>query len=161
MGTYTLPTMEGIAHLIEQLLGRKVGAKVGKPLALGPSAKGYAAVYRSDTGAPAGLVLLDLPLGANIGAALAMVPAAVAGESVRAGKLAENLLDNLREVMNVAGRTFNVEGHSHVKLSEIIACPPALPADLAGLQAKGVGIHLEMTVTGYSGGRLSAYVNPS
>ncbi len=155
-GAFPLPAADAVGKLFEGLIGRKVTSKDGKLFAPGPSAHAYVGVFRTDQGAFKTAVLMDIQLAANLAAALVMVPAGVVNDSVRAGALAPNLLENLREVMNVCNRFFNLPGQPHVSLKEIVACPPALPAELAAVVAKpGTAMHAEVAVTGYGGGRIS------
>jgi len=150
------PRPEAVGLMIEQLIGRRVTTKDAKPFVPGPSAKSYVGVYRTDQGALTAAVVMDLPLAANAAAALVMVPVGAVAESVRAGQLNPNLLDNLREVMNVCTRFFSLPGKPHVKLQEIVLCPPALPAEVGALVARpNAALHTELAIAGYGGGRLS------
>jgi len=151
-----VPTPDKVRMVLRQLVGRDVTVKDGKPLVLGPSTRGYWGAYRDDSGALAVACVMDLPLAANIAAALAMMPIGQVNESVRAGALNPGLLDNLREVMNVAASIFNRPGRPHVSLREVQPCPPALPADVTGLLGKpNFALHLDVAIAGYGGGRLS------
>ncbi|MBI5549016.1 MAG: hypothetical protein HY901_34465 [Deltaproteobacteria bacterium] len=152
------PIPEAVASLIGQLVGRKITSKDAKPLVLGTTARGYVGIYRNDQGALAAVAVMDLPLAANAAAALVLLPPGVVSESVRAGQLSANLAENLHEVMNVLTRFFNVPGNPHVKLQEIVPCPPNLPADVAALIAKpNAAANAELAITGYGSGRVSLY----
>ena len=154
--TFVPPPPEAVGRMLEQLLGRRVTTKDGRLLVPGPNARTYVGIYRSDQGTLAAAVVMDLPLAANAAAALVMVPVGMVSDSVRSGQLSPSLLDNLREVMNVCTRFFNLPGKPHLKLQEIMPCPPALPADVAALVARpNTGLHIEMAITGYGGGKIS------
>ena len=151
-----LPDPKDISELFTILLGKQVTVKSGAPAA-NPNG-GTLAVYSDDDGAVGAVALSDLPLASNAGAALSMIPAGMAEESIKAGTLAENLADNWHEVLNVASQLFNAGNGHRVKLADIhpAAEPPSAAAGLLG--APGARLDLEVAIVGYGSGTLSLVV---
>jgi len=151
-----LPDPKEISELFTNLLGKQVTVKGGAPAA--DAKGGTLAVYSDDAGAVGAVAVSDLPLASNAGAALSMIPAGMAEESIKAGALAENLADNWHEVLNVASQLFNCGAGHRVKLADIhpASDPPAAAAGLLG--APGGRLDLEVAIAGYGSGTLSLLV---
>jgi hypothetical protein len=146
-----LPTPEAVARLLRDLFGKAVAPKKGAAMA--PSTKVCAGTYVDDTGKLVGVCVCDLPLSASIGAALALIPPGAAADAVKTGKLPDEMLDNLREVLNILASLF---GGTHVRFRELLPPSAALSAPVAAVLARPVGrLDIELTVAGYAGGRLS------
>ena len=102
------PRADDLAALLSGLLGREVTvrAATGDALALGRAA---ALAEYGDEGGIAASCAVDLPLGAALGAALAMLPVQRVAEAAGAGALADDLAGNLAEMLTVAGSLFVAE----------------------------------------------------
>ncbi len=156
MATRALPSPTAVAGVLSDLLGRQADVRKGKPVAISPRTPAIVGVYHRDDGALAVACVADLSLAAHAGASLALIPAGVAAESVRRGKLEDDLLENFREVLNVAASLLNLPGEPHVLFREAHVTPPALPKELGALVAKPAArLDLEVQVQGYGGGSLS------
>jgi hypothetical protein len=146
----TLPGADAVARLLRDLFGKAVTPKKGA--AMPSSTKMCVGAYMDDAGKLVAVGICDLPLGATMGAALALLAPGVAAEAARAGKLPEEMRDNLLEVLNVMATLF---GGAHVRCRELLLPPAALPADVAAVVAKpGQRLDLDVTVAGYVGGKL-------
>lgn len=151
------PTQKSISDLVSTLVGKSVTAKPCPPLAPG-AAPLMAGVYVDDTNKPVGLFLCDLTLGCSVGAALSMVPPAAVAEAVKTGNVPPNLLDNTREVINIAANLIASACERHVRLRDV-AIGKVLPADATALLAKPLlRIDAELAIPGYGTGKLALVV---
>ncbi|WP_300682347.1 hypothetical protein [Nocardioides sp.] len=151
-----LPTAKQVRDLITDLLGREVTLAPAPPFAPGPKAPASIAVYVDDSLRVTGLIAVDLPCSAYLGAALALVPAKVAEEAVELGTLDQSLAENLYEVLNVAASMFNVPNAAHLKLHALH--PAGVPLDpMVRAQALTLGRRedLSVEISGYGTGQLS------
>jgi hypothetical protein len=140
---------------LRDLLGKAVTPK--KSAGALPLGKTWVGTYVDDSGKLAGLCLCDLGLASSMGAALALIPAGAAAETVRVGTLSGEMMDNLREVLNVMASLF---GGPHVRFSALVAPPTAPPAEVAALAARpGSRLDLDVAVAGYLGGKVAFLVS--
>ncbi len=153
-GPNALPSSKDVGTLLSQLLGRTV--KVDWSTTAVPlKAPCVVGVYVTDEGATAALSVFDVALACHLGAALSLMPAAVANESVRKGVLVDTLADNLHEVANVMASLFNHDGAAHIKLREVIAAPKVVPPMLPATMGHAVArLDLNLGVQGYGAGTL-------
>jgi hypothetical protein len=152
----SLPTPAALARMLSDLLGRRVDVTGGKAAPFKMDAAVGAGLYapRDDSGTV--VCVVDLELAVNLGAALALFPAAVAAESLRNGKPDEALLENFREVLNVTAGLLNTHGGTHLVLREVQIAPPALPEAFLQLMAKPASrLDVEVRIAGYGGGKMS------
>jgi hypothetical protein len=157
----TLPTVEEASRLLSDLLGKNTTVKAATGgLKPGPRTPCLVAVFNRDDGLPGAVWVCDIPLAARLGAGLTMIPKGTAEESIKKSKLSDAMLDNCREVMNVASRLFNDTGAPHTRLAGVLCTPPdTLPAPAASLLAKpAAALHLDVNVDGYGPGRASIIV---
>lgn len=148
-----IPTPESVAHLIEGLLGKAVKTKKITSWKEAPVA---VAEYRMDTGDLSAACLCDLPAGSNLGAALTLLPAPRAAECIKKKSIDEDILDNVREILNVASSLFNKSGGAHVSLKAVHSTPDKLPDDVAELvKTPASRLDVELAVPGYGPGKLS------
>lgn len=151
---HALPSSKDVGSMLSQLLGRTVKVE-WSTTAVPLKAPCVTGVYVTDEGAVAALCIVDLALACHLGAALSMIPAAVANEAVRKGALVDNLADNLHEVANVMASLFNHDGATHIKLREVVVATKALPAFLPAAMAHPIArLDLTIGIQGYGGGPL-------
>ncbi|WP_239138723.1 hypothetical protein [Actinoplanes regularis] len=99
---------------------------------------------------------LDLSLAANSGAALGLLPAGAAEDSVEDKQLYPNLAENVFELCNIFTSLLNREGAPHIKLYQVLYPGMELPSDArAVLLALGRRLDLHVEVSRYGKGRLS------
>ncbi len=154
-----MPAAQAVQELVSGLLGKRAAVKDGKAFAPGGTSPAIVGVYKRDDEVIAGLVVMDIPLAANAAAALVLIPPGVAGESARSGKLSENLLENVKELLNVCSRLFVGPGTPHVRMKATCLVPPAAPPEIAGFLAKpNSRMDLELSIPGYAGGRMMVLI---
>jgi hypothetical protein len=154
--TSVLPVALTIRNLFEDLLGRDVNVSPGDPMTAADLPTGVIAVY-TDTSQQIYAVLgMQLALAANAGAALGLLPAGAAEDSIEEEKLFPNLAENVFELCNVLTSLLNREGAPHVKLYQVIYPGMDLPNDArAHLLALGKRLDLTVEVARYGKGKLS------
>lgn len=143
-----LPNVDAIRRLLLQLLDRAVVLnRAPAPMKLGP--KSWVATYVADSGTLAYAIAVDVGFIATVGAALSMVPPAVAQEGAK-GKLTETLVLNAQEVLNVLGLLFNElqDGTVHVRLERLVEVEKD-PKVLERVPPGKSRIDLAATVAGY------------
>jgi len=159
MAAAKLPQAEIVGQLLGALLGDGVTAKNASPLDLRAAASAWIGVYAADDGTLQLLIVSDLSLAANAGAALSMIPAGVAKDSVRSGTLPENIKDNFGEILNILGGSFNAPGRPHVIFQKLYPSGPNLPPPVAAVLAQpGERLDLEIAIAGYGSGKATLLV---
>jgi hypothetical protein len=147
------PTPDDVGRLLTQLLGRRVVAKRGAPSKSAVAVSSYAA----EAGGLATVCAFDLEFANFAGAALPMVPPAVAIDAIRAKKVEPEMMENLQEVANIMAGLFSGT-HVQVKLRHCGPVPPPPPADVTAVAAKPARrLDLDIDVTGYGLGKVSIY----
>lgn len=155
MASY-LPNPKEIRDLLCDLLDRDVQLAPNAPLAPTPNNPCTVGVYVDDSLQVTALIAFDLPLSANAGAAIGLVPPAGAEAAVGEGILNDTLRDNVYEVLNIAASLFNVDGATHVRLYDVHHVGNPLPGDvLVKALTLGRREDLAVEVAGYGSGRLS------
>ena len=155
MEQLALPTPFDVREVLEGLLGRDVTVDVCPPYLPGPDAPALLGTYVDDRLALRTVAVVDVPLGANLGAAVGLIPRAQAAEAAESGLVPANLLDNLREVLNVLASTLNRAGQAHQRLYELHAAGTLPPADVSSWAKVPVGrLDLQVGIAGYGGGQL-------
>ena len=154
--TSVIPVALTIRNLFEDLLGRDVNVSPGDPMSAADLPTGVFAVY-TDTSQQLYAVLgMQLALAANAGAALGLLPAGAAEDSIEEKTLFPNLAENVFELCNVLTSLLNREGAPHVKLYQVIYPGMDLPNDArAHLLALGKRLDLTVEVARYGKGKLS------
>ena len=111
-------------------------------------------VYRDESGTPRASCACDLPFAAYASAALTLIPVGAAEETIRTGRLPDEVRYNLHELMNVCVGFFNRGAVPRIRLTELCS-PHDLPAEIATLQRSARALDLVTTIDGYGTGRLS------
>lgn len=156
-----LPSATEVRTLLDGLVDRGVTAALeATPVLLGRDVR-LVASYVDDTSAVRAVVLLDLELGAALGAALALVPARRVGDAVGAGAVPEDLAENTREVLNVAASLFNCDD-VHLKLRDVAVAPdPVHGPTVDFLRRPGRRADVRVDVPGYGAGVLGIVLDTS
>lgn len=160
MARTPLPAALEVRELLEGLLGRDTEAVVGTG-AVDPHQHPGAMVgaYVDDTLKLRSIIVVDQPLTAYLGAAIALMPVATAKAAIESELLTPVLYDNSAEILNVAASLFNHDGAPHVRLYEAYAPREVLPADIdKWVLAFVARLDMEVTVAGYGAGRISVLV---
>ncbi len=157
--TFILPKAADISKTLVMLFGGNVPATPGKPVDTKPSASNLVASYVDDNGKVVAAFACDIPLAANAGCALSMMPASAAKEAIKTKKLEPAMLDNLYEVANILSTLLMNDKTPHLRVAtlypEVGKIPPEVREMLSG--AKG---HADFTVNipRYGNGCLSLLV---
>jgi hypothetical protein len=154
--TNDVPAIKEIRDLLEALLGRDVTIKPGTILVTADVRKLAVALYVDDGMKLAAVTAMDLALAAFSGAAMGLVPAAVARTCIKESELTPMIADNVGEVLNVMCALLNRPGLPHVKLHQVFQPGETAPADaVSRLLAHGRRLDLDVDVDGYGTGRMS------
>ena len=158
--TYPMPIQEAIRDLISDLLGKGVAVDKTSPIEFEDDTIGAVSDLITDDGRLAVILIADLPLIANIGASLTLVPVIVAQDSVRKNRLEEEmLLENYGEVINVMSRIFNTPSTPHLRYKETKILPAELPPEITALRETYAARRtFAIKVEGYGEGRLEISV---
>ncbi len=151
-----LPSTMAVREMLMDMLGRDVTVSPSKPWAPSPGDPGAVAVYLDDGMRLRALVACNLELSVALGASIALIPKKAAAECVSEGRLTEDMIENLNEVVNILAALFNLPDGPHVKLYalHVPGMPP--PTDIsAQLRTYGKREDLKVEVAGYPSGRLS------
>lgn len=160
-GQVHLPSLMQFRELLSELLNRDVHVRPSGPLVPSRTNPCSVALYVDDRIRPRAVAVADLAFSAFAGAAIGLLPAVGAVDSLEAGELSDTLAENLYEVLNIASSMFNVPDASHLKLHVLhpigVPCPP----DALSLACTlGRREDLEAEITGYGRGHLSVVVLP-
>ena len=149
----TIPTTQGASTLLAGLIGRATPAKKIKVEWAREKCWLSFSEFRHPTGELAALFVADLPFCSWSGAALALLPAGLAQDAIKSGKLEAALQDNFAEVANVLTATFREFGERVVLGTIQYGNAKMLAAEVQPLVAAPRRLDLEVTVTGYGTGR--------
>lgn len=159
--TSVIPGAHTVRNLFEDLLGRDVTVTPGSPLTADDLATAVIAVFVDSSQQLYGVIGMELPLAANAGAALGLLPAGAAEDAVDDKKLNPSMAENVGELCNVLTSLLNREGAPHVKLRQVIYPGDAVPNDArAHLLALGRRLDIVVEVARYGKGKLSLSLAP-
>jgi hypothetical protein len=149
-----MPIPEEIGEFLTSLLGAAVSVSKARGVDLSDAPEALVcARYLDDTDRLAGACITDLAFAASAGAALAMMPATLVAEALRAGELVESLHENFYEVANIMTRLLNGPSVAHLRITDLVV---GMPDDVAALVRTAPGVkHYDVTILGYPGGRAS------
>jgi hypothetical protein len=153
---YVIPDPKALRDLLEGLLGRDVVVTPADPLRAGDLPHTAVALYVDDKMKLSAVAGLDLPLAANVGAAIGLVPPGGAKACIEDNELSPMIAENFTEVCNVLTTLLNREGAAHLRLHQVFLPGQNAPDDAASrLLALGSRLDLDITVAGYGSGRFS------
>jgi len=159
--TSVLPGSLSVRTLFEDLLGRDCVVGAGDPLSAADLPTATVAIYTDNRQQIHGVLGLELPLAAHVGAALGLIPVGAAEDSIDEKVLFPNLAENVFEMCNVLTSLLNREGAPHVRLHEVIYPGRALPPDArAHLLALGRRLDLTIEISRYGKGKFSLSLAP-
>lgn len=165
-----VPIQEAVGEFVAMLVDRGAAATKVTPTRLVPpdqlgedddeQAQQVISAYRDQSGAIAALSLADLMFAASTGAALGMVPAAVAQDAVKAGELPDTLLENYREVVNIMTSLLNSPSSPHLKAAESwLSDDVDVPAEVWEIIASpSKRREFAVRIEGYGDGRLGIVI---
>ena len=149
----TIPTVQGVSNFLGGLIGRATPAK--KLKVEWAREKGWLSFseFRFASGELGAVFVADLPFCCWSGAALALLPAGLAQDSIKAGSLDKSLQDNFAEVANVLTAAFREFGERVILGPVHYGKVATIAPELAPLLSAPRRLDLEVTVTGYGAGR--------
>lgn len=146
-----------VGRLLTGLLGKPVVVKKGNPLA--PGTKLAVGEYFREDGTLGAVCLCDLGTASSAGAALSLMPAGVAAESIKTGKLNDILAENMQEVFNVLTRLFQNPQQPRVHFKLMYLPPQNLSNEANTLLKKPTyRADFDVAIPSYPGGKMSLFV---
>ena len=159
--TSVLPGSLTVRNLFEDLLGRDCNVAPGDPITADDLPTATVAIYTDNQQQIYGVLGMQLGLAANAGAALGLLPAGAAEDSIDEKKLSPALAENVFELCNVLTSLLNRDGGPHVKLYQVVYPGMPLPTDArAHLLALGRRLDLTIEVARYGKGKFSLSLAP-
>ena len=151
----SLPERKQIKDIFEGLLGRDVAIGDGTPVTL-DAPRPVVATYVDDQHRLSTVVVMDLPLAAHSGAALALIPKGGAEIAIEEGVLPVNLFENASEILNVLAAPIGEASGVHQRLETAFAPAEAVPPQVAACAATpGAREDVVLDIHGYGRGGLS------
>lgn len=150
-----LPQLRHLHALLETLLGRSVETAESKD-PVRPSEAAVTWTYTFPDGSIAAVGAMDLRLAAALGTGFGMLPAGRMTAALEAGALPPDLLDNLREVLNVLVSLYASMTDAHIGLGQVYSTTPDEPTVLKVLGQQGARLDANIKVPSYGGGALSS-----
>jgi hypothetical protein len=151
-----LPPNMVVRDMLMDMLGRDVTVGPSAPWLPTPRDPGAVAVYVDDGMRLGALISCSLALSVALSASIALISARTAASCVQEGRLTEDMVENLHEVLNILAALFNRADRPHVKLYALHVPGTPAPAGLSGqLRAFGKRLDLKIEVAGYGSGQLS------
>jgi two-component system chemotaxis response regulator CheY len=155
----TVPSAGAVASILSPLFARELQVAPGVRPVFAGSGPLAAAVFERESGAPAALVALDLPLAAAAAAAMAGAPEDQVPRTVGAGQFAEAELETLRELLSVSARLVDPNASARLTLRGPYTLLRSLPPRAVALAIRPESQGLfEVGVAGYGGGALSVCI---
>lgn len=149
-----LPDESSATTLLTAALRREVKMTKTKPAT--PAEVPIAGAFVDGNDRLIGACLVDLPLAAYAGAALSLIPADAARDSIKAKELEDFMQDNFAEVLNICSRLFDIDSTHRVRLSATSFPPAGYPAEIASMVAKPAKrFDVDLDISGYGKGRFS------
>lgn len=154
MSAHPIPDAAQVKDLLG-ILFDGLSVKPAAKLDVSAASTSYVGVYIADNGQPGALCACNLDFAANAGAALSILPPAVAKEAIKSKQLTDAMRENLREVMNICTRLVLKDGSPHLRLQEVYPAK-TLPAPAAAIVGGAKGrVDFDISLGKYGNGALS------
>jgi hypothetical protein len=151
-----VPDRKQIKDLFEGLLGRDVTVGDAAPVPLDSRPRPTTAVYVDDKNQLSSVVLMDFPLTAWAGAALALLPKGGAEDAIDGSDLPQSLLENAAELLNVLAAPIGEASGVHQRLHQTFGPTELPPSDVVARSATlGAREDVAVGIHGYGSGNLS------
>ena len=151
---FLVPNEDAVSEILGMLYGDE--PEVGAVGNAAPDGR-FGATFLDDNDQLVAACTSDIDFVAYSGAALSMIPADVAKETIADGELTDMMFANFYEVMNICSKLFMSDSSDHLRLDKTFR-----PADTAGAVGSLVGAANEATfsvgIPKYGAGTLSFYV---
>jgi len=153
MSKYPLPESDQIKTLLHSILASPVEVKDAS--SIDASSLQVAAAYATDDGDIGAVCLCDLGAANYLGAALTLIPPAVAGENAKAGRVDGPILENLHEVLNICVSLFASPHLPRLFLRDVAVSGRDLPEDVPrALQEASGRLDVDVEVGRYGSGQM-------
>ena len=150
--TNKLPGLIESNRLLAMLFGAETVCKLRK--AEIPSQDYYiVASYHDSKGIVQRWVICDLAFANSAGASLSAIPPAVSKNATKTGRLADNVIENLTEVMNIAVNLLTESFGARLELASVSLSSDLTPETLAAL-ASDRRVQIDVAIPRYELGRL-------
>ena len=147
-----LPGLIESSHLFTMFFGAGTTCKSRKiPLDIDSCA--VVATYHDNDGAISRLLVCDVAFANCAGAALTAIPPMVASQATKSGTVADNVYDNLVEVMNVAVNLFTEAFGGRLELGRVVKKAEFDEQIVAALQSTS-RVRMDITIPRYETGRV-------
>jgi hypothetical protein len=147
-----------IPPLFRNLLNRDVTAAKIAPFTISVSDPCVTATYLGDGGALIAVCVCDIELVANAGAALVLIPAPVAKDSVRSRKIDEGLAENFQEILNICASIVSSSDNHRTSLGKVFLTQAARTPEVTQfIKASRTQSAVKLSITGYEAGRMCIY----
>lgn len=158
---YPIPSTEDISKLLSSLLSNEIQAKECEPWQFEGVPCYNIATYKTDTGDLAALCVTDIVAGASMAGMLTQATADVVNEAIKANQLTEELLENIKEVMNIFTSVLNTNTTPHLLYNDFHTVPPALNDNLKKILDNPVDrFDVKLTIPGYPDAQLTIITAP-
>jgi len=143
--------------LFSDLLDVKTEVFMGKGLKLNSDEDPIVvASYQDDGDVVKGLCICDIQAANRMGSALTMIPVELANKSITNHEVNDDILNNMKEVMNIITGFLNAPDLPQLKLKEVLAFTNDLPEALTPLASDpSMRLDLEINIQNYGQGNLS------
>lgn len=154
--TLDLPAMLAVRNMLEDLLGRDVTVSPADPITVKDVPTTVVALYTDTSHQLSAVLGLELTLAAYAAAALGLMPAGGAEDSIKDKHLSPMLAENVRELCNILTGLLNKEGGPRLKLDKVVLPGEPVPPDAqAHLLALGRRLDVNADVARYGDGKLT------
>lgn len=152
-----LPDPETLNQLFGDLLDLKTEVFKGKPVPLKAGDDPVVvASYITGEEKVKCLCLCDISAANRMGSALTMIPVDIANKSINDHTISDDIIDNIREIMNIVTTFLNVPELPHFKLKEVLSSKQELPEEITALAGDpGLRLDLEINLQNYGQGYMS------
>lgn len=152
-----LPSPDALDQLFSDLLDVKTEVLMGKDIPLAPGEDPViVASFQDDGEVIKGLCLCDIQAANRMGSALTMIPVELANKSITNHEVSDDILNNLKEVMNCITGFLNTPNSPALKLKDVVTLTGDLPDEVAALaNDPNSRLDLEVNIQNYGQGYLS------
>ena len=153
---FVMPDVRSVATLLKMFLGEDLVVTDHESTDLSSH---HVATYINDSDDLVALCACDYPFVAYTGAALSMVPAAIANEAVADQKLTDAMVDNFHEVMNICSKLLMSNTSSHLRLDKTLN-PDQSAGSISTLQESSCqSLAFSIDIPGYGTGSVTFLVS--
>lgn len=152
-----LPNPDLLNQLFTDLLDIKTEVFMGKPLRLNRTNDPMiVATYANDQDVITGLCICDLKAANRMGSALSMIPGELANKSIEKLQVTDDVMKNMKEIMDALTGFLNVPGLPGLKLKDMMLTSDGLAETITLIASDpGMRLDLEVAVQNYGSGYIS------